>query len=69
MDNHALVREALRQQLLQNLRDLQLNRDNILPDVLSVTQEVTRMYHLLNRHFLSPVLRAKPTDRLCLGMN
>ncbi len=58
--------DDFRQQVKQNLRDLDLGQTSILPDVLSTTQEVTRWFQLFNRRLVSPVLRARPSDRLSL---
>jgi hypothetical protein len=58
--------DAFREAVMENLRYLELNYDPILPDVLSKTQVITRNLHLFNRFLVSPVLRARPSDRLCL---
>lgn len=55
-------------QARQNLEDLELRRDEILPDILSNTQVATRELALLNQRLLSPLLRARPSDRLCLKL-
>ena len=60
------VCEALRKQGHQNLSDLDLNRDEILPDILSETQKLDNLFRLYNEHFASPILRSLPSDRLCL---
>jgi hypothetical protein len=60
------VCEALRKQGHQNLRDLNLDRDEILPDILSETQKLANLFRLYNEHFASPILRSLPSDRLCL---
>jgi hypothetical protein len=60
------VCEALRQLGQQNLRDLDLNKDEILPDILSQTQNLTKLFRLYDEHFASPILRSLPSDRLCL---
>lgn len=57
---------SLRQRALQNLRDLELNRDDILDDILSVTQLLTAFFRLCNQRLASPLLRYRPSDRLCL---
>src|SRR5215510_15712582 len=48
---------AFRQLVEENLRDLGLRQDSILPDILSNTQVVTRYLQLFNRFFISPVIR------------
>jgi hypothetical protein len=62
------VCEALRKQGHQNLHDLSLNKDEILPDVLSETQNLAKLFRLYNEHFVSPILRSLPSDRLCLRL-
>lgn len=57
---------ALRQQVLDNFGDLDLNRDDILPDILSKTQQLTRTLSVYNQRLSSPILRSMPSDRLCL---
>jgi hypothetical protein len=56
----------LREQGHQNLRDLNLNEDEILPDILSSTQNLNKLFRLYDEHFASPLLRPLPSDRLCL---
>ncbi len=51
---------------LQNVADLNLGRDSILPDILSNTQVLTRSVRLFNQRLVGPVLRARDSDRLCL---
>lgn len=60
------VCEILRRQGHQNLHDLSLNKDEILPDILSETQNLAKLFRLYDEHFASPVLRSLPSDRLCL---
>ena len=65
----ARVSEAcsdLRGLVLQNLQYLDLNRDDILDDILSQTQSVTAVFRLYNQRIASPLLRYRPSDRLCL---
>jgi hypothetical protein len=57
---------SLRRRILQNLRDLELNRDDILNDILSETQLLTAFFRLCNQRLASPLLRYRPSDRLCL---
>ena len=45
--------EELHQRILQNLDDLALREDRILPDVLSNTQVITRSLQLFNRFLQS----------------
>ncbi len=58
--------EMLRRQGQQNLRDLDLNRDELLPDILSETQRLASWFRLYNERFAGPVLRSLPSDQLCL---
>jgi hypothetical protein len=60
--------DAFREAARENLRYLDLGQESILPDVLSGTQVITRNLHLFNRYLVSPVLRARPSDRLCLKL-
>ena len=60
--------DSLRVRVLQNLQDLKLNRDEILVDILSSTQEITRGFQLYNEKLISPILRSLPSDRLCLRL-
>jgi hypothetical protein len=60
------VCEILRRQGHRNLHDLSLNKDEILPDILSETQSLAKLFRLYDEHFASPVLRSLPSDRLCL---
>ena len=53
-------------QVHQNLEDLRLGKDEILPDVLSETQRLANGFRLCNEHFIGPLLRSQSTDRLCL---
>jgi hypothetical protein len=51
-----------------NLNDLNLAQDNILDDVLNETQENTWLFHLYNQRLVSPLLRYRESDRLCLKL-
>ncbi len=62
------LQDELRRQVTQNLELLDGAPDSILPEVLSNTQATTRSFALHNHTFVRPVLRAKPSDRLCLNM-
>lgn len=59
---------TLRSRIEQNLEDLRITNDDILEEVLSNTQEVTRSFRLYNQHFVGPVFRSLPSDRLCLSL-
>lgn len=58
--------ESYRRRAEQNLRLLAIGLDDILPDVLSETQNLLLDFQLFNRRLLGPVLRARKSDRLCL---
>lgn len=60
--------DSFREAVEENLRYLDLGVDEILPDVLSETQVITRNLHLFNRYLVTPVLRARASDRLCLKL-
>lgn len=60
------IHGQLRSQAAQNLRDLELGVEAIIPEVLSNTQGVTNNFGVYNRMFVRPILRSKPSDRLCL---
>lgn len=55
-----------REQGRRNLEDLDLNKDEILPDILSETQRLAGWFRLCNERFAGPFLRSLPSDRLCL---
>jgi len=58
----------LRQKAEQNLADLNSGEDSILPDILSETQNLWLALRIFNSRFVSHLLRACPTDRLCLRL-
>lgn len=64
--------EGFRAATQQNLSDLDLHQlvgnavPTILPDVLSNTQVIKRNFEFFNQRLVSPVLRARASDRLCL---
>lgn len=60
------MQDEIRGQVAQNLDYLELGLDVILPDLLSRTQTITQNFAVYNQMFVRPVLRAKPSDRLCL---
>lgn len=62
------LQAELRQQVTHNLELLDEGPEAILPDILSNTQATTRSFALHNHMFVRPVLRAKPSDSLCLKM-
>ena len=58
--------DNLHQRVLQNLKDLELKQENLLKDILSETELVTRNFYALNGERLSPILRARASDKLSL---
>lgn len=58
--------DNLHQRVLQNLKDLELEQENLLKDILSETELVTRNFYALNGERVSPILRARTSDRLSL---
>lgn len=58
--------DNLHQRVLQNLKDLELEQEDLLRDILSETELVTRNFYALNGERVSPILRARPSDRLTL---
>jgi hypothetical protein len=60
--------EELRQSVEQNLRDLDLGQSGILSAIASETQKVIRFFYMLDQRLAGPVLRARPSDRLCLSV-
>lgn len=60
--------DLLYQRVKQNLQDLNLGQDNIIPDIRSNTQDITWSFHLFDQRLITPILRVRPTDRLCLRL-
>ena len=56
----------LHQNVRQNLQDIDLQQQDIVPDILSRTQVVEQEFRLFNQRWVSPVLRTLSSDRLCL---
>jgi hypothetical protein len=50
----------------ENLDYLALGEDSILEDIRSNTAQALQLVRFLSRRLLTPVVRARPTDRLCL---
>lgn len=63
-----LTWSELQNKTVRNLQDLDLREDVILPEILSSTQSVTIVFHEFNQRWVSPVLRALLSDRLCLKL-
>lgn len=60
--------DELRQRAERNLVDLNSSEDSILPDILSQTQNLWLQLQIFNSDFVSHLLRARPSDRLCLKL-
>ena len=52
--------------VIQKLKDIDLEQQDIVSDILSETQSIEQIFRLFNRRWVSPVLRTLPSDRLCL---
>jgi hypothetical protein len=57
---------CVREQLLSNLHDLDVDDEDILPDILSDTQRLARELGLYNQQLAGPILRGLESDRLSL---
>ena len=58
--------DALQQNVEQNLEDINPQQKDIWLDILSNTQTITRDFRLFNQYQVSPILRSRDSDRLCL---
>ena len=58
--------DILYQRVLRNLEYLEFGLENLLKDILSETELVTRAFYDLNGQRASPILRARSSDRLSL---
>ncbi|MYA98218.1 hypothetical protein F4X90_00865, partial [Candidatus Poribacteria bacterium] len=54
------------QRVLDNLEYLEFGQENLLKDILSETELITRAFYRLNGNQVSPILRARASDRLSL---
>jgi hypothetical protein len=57
---------GLRQQAIRILKDLEYGVAETLGDILAATQSLTALFELVNTRLASPIVRAKPEDRLGL---
>ena len=62
------VCEGFSRSVLQNLQYLESERPDLLEDILSETQKVSREFYVFNEHHVSPILRARSSDRLSLKL-
>ena len=60
--------ENLKKDVEQNLIYLQAGQSDLLNDILSETQKVSRYFYVFNERFTSPILRARESDRLSLKL-
>ncbi len=60
--------DEFRRSVVQILSDLNLRQDTILPDLLSSTQVINQEFHLFNQRLVTPILRTRASDRLCLKL-
>ena len=58
--------KLLHQKVLDNLKYLKFRQENLFKDILSETELITRAFHRLNGNQISPILRARASDRLSL---
>ena len=58
--------DELQQKVKQNLEDIAHHQRDILPELLSNTQIVIWDFRLFNQYQVSPILRARHSDRLSL---
>ena len=58
--------DLLYQRVLDNLKYLEFGLEDLLRDILSETELVTRAFYELNGQRASPILRARASDRLSL---
>ncbi len=58
--------QHLRSNIMQNMRDLQLEEAAIAEEILSNTQAATRTMNLMSARLAYPILRASDADRLSL---
>ncbi len=52
----------------QNLKYLESKRQDLLEDILSETQKVSRDFYVFNKCHVSPILRARRSDKLSLRL-
>ena len=62
------VCEVFKQSVLQNLKYLKSGPNYLLEDILSETQKVSRDFYVFNERHVSPILRARSSDRLPLKL-
>ena len=60
--------EGFSHSVLQNIKYLESERQNLLEDILSETQKVSRDFYVFNKCHTSPILRARRSDRLSLRL-
>ena len=60
--------ETFNQSVIQNLKYLKSGQNYLLEDILSETQKVSRGFYVFNERHVSPILRARSSDRLPLKL-
>ncbi|CAG0993797.1 hypothetical protein ANAEL_02458 [Anaerolineales bacterium] len=60
--------EYAKESISKNLRNIDLNRDDILEDIFSDVQQTIILVKLISDRFSVPIIRAMPSDRLCLSI-
>lgn len=60
--------EYAKESISKNLRNISLNRDDILEDIFSDVQQTMILVKLISDRFSVPIIRAMPSDRLCLSI-
>ena len=60
--------ENFSRSVLQNLNYLESHRQDLVEDILSETQKVSREFYVFNERHVSPILRARSSDRLSLKL-
>ena len=60
--------ENIYQRVLQNIRYLGLEQENLLKDILSETQNVSNDFSILNQRQATPILRVRTSDHLPLKL-
>jgi hypothetical protein len=60
--------DQIHQRAVAAMSNLDCGQEDILSDVLSETQDITRLFQIYNRHFVGPLLRHQESDRQCLKL-
>jgi hypothetical protein len=60
--------DQMHQRAVAAMSNLDFGQEDILNDVLSEIQDITRLFQIYNRHFVGPLLRHQESDRQCLKL-